>query len=147
MRLHPFLILVVVLSLAADAPKDNAVKKELKKVEGTWALSSGEDKDEKVADDVLKNASLTIEGNKHTFKIGDQTIAGTHTIDPTTKPKTIDAAHTEGPFNGQTLLGIYKLEGDKLTVCLALPDKERPTEFTTKLGTGTLLYTFKREKK
>jgi uncharacterized protein (TIGR03067 family) len=147
MRLHSFLILVVVLSLAADAPKDDAVKKELKKVEGTWVLTSGEEKEDKVSDDVLKNTSLTIEGNKHTFKIGDQTIAGTHTVDPTTKPKSIDTAQTEGPFNGKTLLGIYKLEGDKLTLCLALPDKERPTEFTTKSGTGTLLYTFKREKK
>src|SRR5271166_4832816 len=105
MRLHPFLILVVVLSLAADAPKDDAVKKELKKAEGTWVLTSGSDKDEKVADDILKSASLTLEGNKHTFMIGDQTIAGTHMVDPTAKPKTIDAAHMEGPFNGQTLLG------------------------------------------
>jgi hypothetical protein len=36
----------------------------------------------------------------------------------------------EGPAAGQNVVGIYRLDGDRLTLCL---DAERPAEFS---GTG-----------
>jgi uncharacterized protein (TIGR03067 family) len=146
-RLHQLVILGVCLSLGADAPKNDAVKKELKKVEGEWALVSGEEKGENVPEETLKNAMLTIVGDKHTLKINGDTIAGSHKVGPTKKPKEIDVMETEGPFSGQTLLGIYKLEGDTFSTCLALPGQERPKEFSTKSGTGSMLHVWKRVKK
>ena len=147
MRLQLLVIVAVVLSLGAEAPKEDAVKKDLKKAEGMWVLASGEEQGEKLPEATVKSAKMTLEGDKYTLQIGEVSIAGTHKIDPTQKPKTIDATHTERPFNGQTMLGIYKLDGDRFTVCVALPSKERPKEFTTKSGTGAMLYVWKRVKK
>lgn len=145
MRLHAALILSVGLLIAADA-KDDA-KSDLKKLEGTWVMVSGEDKGEQLPEKTIKGARLTIEGDKHTVKIGEETIIGTHKLAPTKKPKEIDAMDTEGPFKGKTTLGIYKMVGDEFAVCFAPPDKDRPKEFSTKSGTGVLVHVWKRMKK
>jgi uncharacterized protein (TIGR03067 family) len=64
-------------------------------------------------------------------------------LDETKKPKEMTVTH-----DGKTMLGIYKLEGDKLTVCIANEDDNtRPTEFVSKDGTQTMLIVMKREKK
>ena len=41
--------------------------------------------------------------------------------------------------------GIYELKGDTLKVCFAKPGQNRPTEFTTKQGTGFLYCLYKRQ--
>jgi uncharacterized protein (TIGR03067 family) len=140
------MVLTVGLLMAAAAPKDDDAKKELKKLEGNWVMVSGEEKGTKLPEDTVKNAKLTIKGDKHTVKVGEETFVGTHKLDPTAKPKAIDATDTEGPFKGKTTLGIYKLEGDRFTVCFAPPDKDRPKEFSTKSGTGQFIHVWKRQK-
>jgi hypothetical protein len=53
---------------------------------------------------------------KWVLKLGDQELAsGTSKFDPTKSPKHIDLTHESGPLKGETLLGIYKLFGDKYT--------------------------------
>ena len=49
------------------------------------------------------------------------------TLDPTTKPKSVDIAHTKGDLKGETVLGIYELKDDSLKVCFALGDENRQT--------------------
>ena len=146
MRRHALIVLTVGLLIGAAAPKDDDAKKELKKLEGTWVMVSGEEKGKKLPDDTVKNAKLTMKGDKHTVQVGEDTFVGTHKVDPAKTPKQIDAIDTEGPFKGKTSLGIYKLEGDKFTVCFAPPDKERPKEFSTKSGTGQFIHVWKRQK-
>ena len=72
-------------------------------------------------------------------------MASTLHFDATTKPKSIDAKATAGPYKDKTLLGIYRIQGDEFTVCFAAPGKERPKDFTTKSGTGTLVHIWKRQ--
>jgi uncharacterized protein (TIGR03067 family) len=139
-------VLAVGLLMTAYSSGGDAPKKDLKKLEGVYVMVSGEEKGEKLSDKIVNGASLTITGDKHTVKVGDKTIIGTHKLDPTKKPKEIDAMDTEGPFKGKTLLGIYKLEKGEFTVCFAGPGKDRPKEFTTKSGTGELVHVWKRKK-
>ena len=146
MKLHVLLVLAVGLLIVANSSAGDAAKMELKKLEGTWGMVSGEAKGEKLPESTIKSAKLTIVGDKHTVKIGEDTIIGTHKLDPTMKPKAIDAMDTEGPFKGKTTFGIYKVEKGVFTVCFAPPGKERPTEFTTKSGTGELLHVWKLKK-
>src|SRR5262249_45019185 len=131
---------------AADAPKDE-VKKDLDKLQGTWKLVSGEQEGEAMAEDGLKAAKLTVTGDKFSIKLGDFEGDGTQKLDPTKKPKTVDAVGTGGQTQGMTYLGIYEFSGDSLKQCYAQPGDERPKEFTTKSGTGRFLFVWKKESK
>ncbi|HZZ79542.1 MAG TPA: TIGR03067 domain-containing protein [Gemmataceae bacterium] len=54
------------------------------------------------------------------------------TIDPTTSPKRIDFTFLDGPQKGQKCLGIYRIKGGSLWVCLQDPGMKvgRPTDFS-----------------
>jgi len=132
--------------LVAAAPNDDA-KNDLKKLEGTWVLASGENDGKKISADTLKTGQLMIDGDKHTVKVSDTTYKGTHKLDPSSKPKTIDITDTEGPFKDKTVLGIYELDGDEFKICYAAPGKDRPKDFSAKEGTGYHCHIWKREKK
>jgi uncharacterized protein (TIGR03067 family) len=119
----------------------------LKKLEGSYTMVSSEEKGVKLPEETVKNATLKMEGDKHTAKVGKVTIIGTHKLNPTKKPAAIDASDTEGPFKGKTRLGIYKLEGGQFTFCFALPGKDRPEQFSTTSGTGHILVVWMKEKK
>jgi RNA polymerase sigma-70 factor (ECF subfamily) len=69
-------------------------------------------------------------------------------LHPKQMPKAIDLTpgETGGPLKGKTYPGIYKLEGDTLTLCLSIkPGSERPTKFATK-DTDWVLDVYKRSK-
>ena len=96
----------------------------------------------------MKKIKLTIDADGKTTarSEGKVFIAGTTKIGPAESPMTIDMSYTEGYIKGQTALGIYKIEDDLLTICRAAPDKPRPTEFSSRPGSGHTLMTYKREK-
>jgi hypothetical protein len=48
--------------------------------------------------------------------------------------------------DGKKVRGIYELDGDTLRFCVAPPDKDRPTEFTSRKGSGYTLRVFRRVK-
>ena len=142
MKRYALLALVAGLLVGADDPKD-----ELKKLEGTWTMVSGEKDGKSEAEKTIKAAKLVIKGDQHDVKIGDDIFKGTHKVDPSKKPKTIDATDTEGPFKGKTVYGIYELGADTFKVCFAKAGDDRPKEFSTKSGTGHILHVWKKEKK
>src|SRR4051812_37451828 len=109
MKLHVLFVLTVGLLIVANSSGGDAGK-DLKKLEGNWSMIAGEAKGEKLPEDTIKSAKLTIAGDKHTVNVGTDTIIGTHKLDASKKPKEIDATDTEGPFKGKTVFGIYKVE-------------------------------------
>jgi uncharacterized protein (TIGR03067 family) len=131
--------------VTAEDNRGGLGEKMLKKLEGTWVLVSGEQDGKPLSQELVAKSRLIIKGNHHTVQLGGDTLMGTHTIDPVRRPRTIDSTDTAGPFQGQTLRGIYELKGDTFRVCFAAPGKERPTEFTTKMGTGHILHVWKRQ--
>ena len=134
------------LLLGADAPE--AVKKEMAQLEGNWSMVSGERDGQALPDDIVKQAKRMTKDGETTVSIGGQVfLKAKITIDPTKKPKTIDYTVTEGDNKGKKMLGIYELDGDTAKFCIAAPDKERPTDFTTKEGSERTLTVWKRDKK
>ena len=113
-------------------------------IEGKWTLIGGEKDGHDVSDADIQQSTLEIVGNQHSVKLGDDELKGTHTLNSDQSPMTIDSSDTAGPFAGQTLLGIFKVEDDVFTVCFAAPGADRPTEFTTKDGKATILDQWKR---
>ncbi len=122
-------LLVLGLGLLAGAAAKDEAKDELKKLEGTYVMVDGVKDGRALTHKMMKKASLVIKGNHHTVHVGKETFVGTHKLDPTKKPKAIDATDTEGPFKDQTTHGIYELKGNRFRVGFAEPGKERPKDF------------------
>jgi uncharacterized protein (TIGR03067 family) len=73
--------------------------------------------------------------------------ATTIKVDSSKIPHSIDFTYTAGPQKGRMAKGIYKIEGDDLTICRGLTDQaERPTEFAAPVDSNLLLVVWKRAK-
>lgn len=151
-RITIALVMVLLCAWAARLPaaaeqKDDAAKKELEKFQGTWKFVSMEEDGKQAPKSDAPN-TITFTGDKFAVKMGDKVVqAGTQKLDPGKKPKTVDAAITEGEGKGTTMLGIYELEGDTLKACFDPQGKKRPTEFKTTPGSGYFLAIIKRAEK
>jgi len=125
---------VVILIAAADPAQD--AKKDLERFQGEWTMLTFEAKGKKLPD--VKNVKLTIKGDRWTVQFGEQTSPKmTFKIDPSKDPKTIDFTIKSGDKDIVSR-GIYKLEGDTLTVCRTVGDEDRPKEFKTTAKAGQL---------
>jgi uncharacterized protein (TIGR03067 family) len=142
-RTHILFVLGAGLLIAADAKDADVAKKELKKLSGSYVMASGESRAEKLSEERIKEATMTIEGDKYTARFGGAAVMGTLKVDPSKTPKEIDATDSEG----KTILGIYQFDKDQFTVCFAPPGKERPKEFSIKAGTGDFIHVWKKKAK
>ena len=147
------LVVVVAAGLVAGARRALADKppaaekkeapKEAEQIRGTWVITSAERGN--VAQDRFKDlkATFTADG-KWITHLPDGDREGTYKLNTAKKPKEIDLVNGKG----NTMLGIYKLDKDALTICLGEEDvDERPTEFASKEGTKVMLLVLQREKK
>lgn len=108
--------------LASANDKDKKVDESLKPFQGTWVSveNSGFDSTWTFSGDDLKSS---VNGNDYVSKV---------TVDHKAKPHpTVDIEIKDGPdeSKGKTCKCIYKLDGEKLVLCLALPGRDRPKEF------------------
>lgn len=53
---------------------------------------------------------------------------GEYLVDDGASPQTMDIVGREGPNAGRTMLAIYELDADRLTVCYDLDGKARPSD-------------------
>jgi uncharacterized protein (TIGR03067 family) len=107
-------------AMAADETAADA----LKTLKGTWVSEDPVESSWTFEGETLK---ATVNGLDYTCKVK---------ADPKAKPATLDLLIDEGPEDakGKTSKGIYKLEGEKLILCVSLPGKERPKEFEINEG-------------
>jgi uncharacterized protein (TIGR03067 family) len=125
---------------------DQAVKDELKRHEGTWSVTSSIYDGEAASEDLVRSIKRIVEKDHAVWERDGKRFAGTTLeVDPAREPRTIDVIPDGGPNRGERVLGIYKIEGDKLTICMAGPGKPRPKVFQADKGSGCTLRTFVRE--
>jgi uncharacterized protein (TIGR03067 family) len=132
--------------LAAD---NDDVRKDLKALEGKWKAVAVEFAGNPLPKENIPDFSFVVAaGGKATGRTDQGEFQFTMTIDPKKAPKTIENSHESGPQKGKKQYGIYKLEGDKFTVCMSPPgaaESDRPKEFSSKDSTG-VLFVFERVK-
>ncbi|WP_406693616.1 TIGR03067 domain-containing protein [Singulisphaera sp. Ch08] len=121
------------------------VESDTKKIQGVWNLVSTESDGQVVASESLKgrDARMVLEDDRVIMKMGEKSaFLGTFKLDPSRTPRWYDRTYSDGTPRR----GIYRLEGDSLTICLAGLGKDRPTAFGTKQGDGLSLLVYQREK-
>jgi RNA polymerase sigma factor (sigma-70 family) len=136
-------VLGYAVAVVATPAQDAKADKE--KLQGTWEFVSVQFGGKEAQGDEaeqMKNQKYVFKGDKLTAKVEIE-----YTIDPTKNPKEIDWKIDEGPPQERgTWKGIYQLKGDELTLCMAMPNRDRPTEFASKEGELAGLLKLKRAK-
>lgn len=138
-------LLAGILAIAND-PTDEADKKDIAAWQGTWqAVSFLEDGKQKPAEE-LKKITLAVKGTDYHFQNGNVNFSehGSYTFRAARNPKELDILVGDGADKGKIYLVIYKVDGDRLTICLRADNKSRPREFTGKAGSGCVLEEWKR---
>ena len=141
------LMMIAILSVglvAAGNPAQQDVAAELKKLSGTWQLVDELDDGKQIAAEEARKTKLIfdVSGGWKVELDGKVVGEGTAKIDPTRKPKSIDYAFAK---EDERFVAIYELDGESFRHC-GVRKGARPSEFSSKPGSGQILTTFHRAK-
>lgn len=144
------LLLAFALLPMGLARADDDDKKEDKKaadpIAGVWKAVSYEQDGQK--GDEAPDYVLSFKAGKYSQKNnGMEDETGSYKLDTEKKPHEVTLTIESGRDKGKKQPGIFKVDGDKLTLCLAMPGSDkRPEKFEAGEGSNAILVTFKRDK-
>jgi uncharacterized protein (TIGR03067 family) len=125
-------------------PAHTAAAKEL---QGKWKVTEFHTAQGSSVVEEGRLIPYTFDGNKLiTVGPGDIGVEIEYRLDPTKSPQQIDQRFTGGRIGPWIAKGIYKVDGDKLTICYGNPNVARPTDFTATPGDGRTMRVHKRVK-
>ena len=150
----PFVVLAIAgLFVAAVAEaKDNKIdQQELKRLQGTWVLVSGEMEGKKVASEAIEASRMTYSGDTITLNTPHQSkqpiTSKLKRLDPKKAPSEMEWVRSAGPGAGRTMQAIYEFDGmDTYKICFDPAGKGRPKEFATTSGGCKILHVWRRAK-
>src|SRR4051812_43766944 len=132
MKVYAFAVLFLIAfgPAAVAAQSDDAPKKELQALQGTWKVVYSEQNGERRTDvEEVHKMRLTIKDDKWTLEfhnnVKDKRVA-TLELDPAQQPKAVDFKFSEGLPAGETAPAIYELKGDNLKFCFPDESRQRP---------------------
>jgi RNA polymerase sigma factor (sigma-70 family) len=121
------------------AQKADEAAADRDRLQGTWILLTHARGGQPAREENV-NRKMVFAGNKVTIYSPRKDKVYTFRLHPAEAPKQIDFSR---PEQDTTVMGIYRLKGDTLTLCLG--EKRRPTAFATEEGTPDELLTLQRE--
>ena len=108
--------------------------------QGAWTATSSIYDGQEAPEALVRSITRTVEKDHVVWKRDGKSFAGTRIeLDPSRDPRSIDVIPDGGKDRGERVLGIYKLEDDRLTICMAAPGQPRPKEFKAEKGSGCTL--------
>jgi uncharacterized protein (TIGR03067 family) len=153
------LVLTGILVYGADARTaparagsvDEAIKKELRALEGTWRIKKCEVNGTEIPAEAIESARWTMKGDEIqvTDDFSEEPTVLKLVVSPAESPKHFDTTMTSigknkkvvgelpDDLKGKTIPGIYTREGDTLTVCqrdVERLDDGRPKDFEARKG-------------
>jgi len=137
------LVLVSLLFVACNAPREADSSDDLRAWQGTWKLVSSTYDGEPQMADML----WVVDGDQYRTRYNQHLDEVPITFKLDASRKHIDATHHETPKGtyGGKLKGIYKISGNSLTVCYDLTGNQYPKSFDAKRGSHQVLYEFQRQ--
>ena len=130
-------------TLAATPAEPPGADAERAKFQGTWKHLSIDLNGKQAAARVAAGFVYRFDGNRYTntdTATGRVTSQGTFALDPTKSPPEIDFTES----GGVPIYGIYRHEGDRLTICMH--ERRRPTDFESRPGQVRSLVVLERQK-
>ena len=146
-RLAKWTILILAFSTTFAVAQDDAAKKDLKALQGTWIIAAMEVNGMDVPANKLEGTVLTIKDDRYTIKIKDKVInTAVIELDPKKDPKQLNMTPQEGAGKDKQHKAIYKIDGDTFKLARGLnAEQERPDQFATWPGTNYFVITWKKQ--
>lgn len=131
-------IIVLGLALCVSMPKDTAMANDLRAMSGEWVVVESETfgrKGDLHIGDVFKFEADSLTHDDGRGKPLEYRLV----VSPMAKPSQMDWRPAKPKDAGWSHRGIYKIDGDKLTICVLVrfeadDKKDRPSEFRSKAG-------------
>ena len=115
---NAFVMISAVVFIAADEPK----KDDAEALKGNWSAVSLKQGGKSAPDDLIKKFKANFDGKGYTNIVDGEVIeVGGYTVDISKTPRTIDFDIKKGQGEGKKQLGIFQIEGNKLTLVVADP--------------------------
>jgi uncharacterized protein (TIGR03067 family) len=123
---------------AQDAPAPAKPTGIMAQLQGAWTVTSSNGQDTAGSGQEIVT---TITSNRYEQSVNGQiSERGTFKIDDSKKPMTVDISITDGPNAGQSVPGVFQLDGNKLTAKFGEPGSTvRPTDFAPAEGFMTFV--------
>jgi uncharacterized protein (TIGR03067 family) len=126
---------------------DDAKKDDAEALKGKWVAVSIKQGGMSLPEEVAKEFKFKFDGKEYVNSAPDQSEEGGYTIDSSKSPKTIDFDIKTGNDKGKKQLGVYKLDGDKLTIVASFAgETERPKSIEPGANDPVLVIVLEREK-
>tara|TARA_R110002096_G_scaffold435816_4_gene663218 strand:+ start:28325 stop:29446 length:1122 start_codon:yes stop_codon:yes gene_type:complete len=117
----------------------------LRSLEGTWAFDSLEVDGNQIPSAHTQHSRILIDGDLFRTESPDAIYEGVFNIDAEASPQHIDIEFFAGPEAGNSNYGIFRIDGDRLEICLDMNGNPRPKEFGTAPARGHAYEVLRRE--
>ncbi len=113
-----------------------AARRTTPRLEGTWEFARLEIDGNTYPAAALSTSRILIDGDRFRTESPEATYEGIFNINVEADPREIDIEFVAGPEAGNWNYGIFRLNGERLEICLDMTGEPRPHAFATSAGSG-----------